>query len=299
MKNNSNNNRGSMIILTVIGIATLLVAVIGATFAYFTAQINYNDKPKEVYIHSGEMIVQFDSKNSIDYRGAIPGRPDVYDESGNFINKNRMQFTLTSGENMGVGTKYDVYLKITKNEFTQSNKLSTGLTNLVYYIEEFEDSLRGPQTTGTDKIVNQLGTIYTTSPLMEYKDATTNQGKFKRTTINSMLDSGITLNVGGITEPNEVGTVKIGTIPIKAQPSTTEDDGFCTGTGMEKNGDACFLKISEGSVLGNYNSANEWYFELWLYETGDEQNYDQGKEFNASIEIVTHDLDKISNEDVR
>ena len=31
------NNKGSMIILTIIGIATLLVAVIGATFAYFSA----------------------------------------------------------------------------------------------------------------------------------------------------------------------------------------------------------------------------------------------------------------------
>ena len=36
MKDNSKTNT---LLLTVIGVATLLVAVIGATFAYFTAQV--------------------------------------------------------------------------------------------------------------------------------------------------------------------------------------------------------------------------------------------------------------------
>ena len=34
-----NNNRTNTLLLTVIGVATLLVAVIGASFAYFTAQL--------------------------------------------------------------------------------------------------------------------------------------------------------------------------------------------------------------------------------------------------------------------
>ena len=35
-----NNNRTNTLLLTVIGVATLLVAVIGASFAYFTAQLS-------------------------------------------------------------------------------------------------------------------------------------------------------------------------------------------------------------------------------------------------------------------
>ncbi len=37
------DNRGQTIFLSVIGIATLLVAIIGATFAYFTTQVTKND----------------------------------------------------------------------------------------------------------------------------------------------------------------------------------------------------------------------------------------------------------------
>lgn len=292
---NENSNKGSIIILTIIGIATLLVAVIGATFAFFTAQVTYNGKPKDVTIQSGEMIIQFNSKNSIDYKGAIPGRPEVYqtNSEGNqeLITKNRMQFTLTSGEKMGVGTPYDIYLKITKNEFLQSKNLDTGYTNLVYYIQEFSESLIEPSNTvdSSLRIPNVLGTMYSVSPLLEYKD-NVGVGKFKKTTVTSMLDSSKELNVGGITE--EKGLVKIGIIPLVANPDQCPTDN----PAYKKEDGACYLKISDGSVLGNYSSGNEWYFELWLYETGDEQNEDQGKEFNASIEVVTHDLDKISNE---
>ena len=37
-----NNGKGNMILLTIIAVATLLVAVIGATFAYISATKNGN-----------------------------------------------------------------------------------------------------------------------------------------------------------------------------------------------------------------------------------------------------------------
>lgn len=45
--------RNNTILLTVIGIATLLVAVAGATFAYFTAQTRYNDDNSTLVIQAG------------------------------------------------------------------------------------------------------------------------------------------------------------------------------------------------------------------------------------------------------
>ena len=56
------------------------------------------------------------------------------------------------------------------------------------------------------------------------------------------------------------------------------------------------LQISKNARLGDMGSANEWYFEIWLNETGTEQNYDQGKKFKASIEIVTTGDEKLSNQ---
>ena len=58
------NNKGSMIVLTVIGIATLLIAVIGATFAYFTVTVKYVDKPTETVIESATMVIEYNSLNS-------------------------------------------------------------------------------------------------------------------------------------------------------------------------------------------------------------------------------------------
>ena len=41
------DNRGTTILLTVIGISTLLVAVVGATFAYFSATVVETDPDKD------------------------------------------------------------------------------------------------------------------------------------------------------------------------------------------------------------------------------------------------------------
>jgi hypothetical protein len=43
-------NDKNAVLLTVIGIATLLVAIVGATFAYFTAQVNYTDSASTLFI---------------------------------------------------------------------------------------------------------------------------------------------------------------------------------------------------------------------------------------------------------
>ena len=43
-------NDKNTVLLTVIGIATLLVAIVGATFAYFTASVNYTDATSTLYI---------------------------------------------------------------------------------------------------------------------------------------------------------------------------------------------------------------------------------------------------------
>lgn len=51
---NENGGKSSTILLTVIGIATLLVVVVGATFAYFAAQVNGNDTVSSLNVTAAE-----------------------------------------------------------------------------------------------------------------------------------------------------------------------------------------------------------------------------------------------------
>lgn len=244
------NNRGSMIILTVIGIATLLIAVIGATFAYFTVTVRYKTEPSEVVVESNTMVIEYETLNNIEYTGAIPGRPD---ES---LTTNKLRFKVSSANDMMTSTPYDVYLKITKNEFVNDENME----NLVFYL--YETSVGKSKGTSGNLIDSVEGKLYAS--------------KKENYTFNGTL----------ITGEKEIGVIPNNTDPIN-------DASTCI---MSDDGTACMLKISENAVLGNQGALDEWYFEVWLKETGEEQNYDQGKKFTASIEIVPHDLSEITNE---
>ena len=62
MKDNSKTNT---LLLTVIGVATLLVAVIGATFAYFTAQVGGGESTTTVKMNAGVLKINFTNGNSV------------------------------------------------------------------------------------------------------------------------------------------------------------------------------------------------------------------------------------------
>ena len=49
-------------------------------------------------------------------------------------------------------------------------------------------------------------------------------------------------------------------------------------------------KISENAVLGGLGCEDEWLLEIWLKETGVEQNEDQSRTFKASIEIESKEV---------
>lgn len=248
------NNKGSMIILTIIGIATLLIAVIGATFAYFTITVKYKTPPAEVEIKSSTMIIEYEALNNIKYESAYPGRPE---ESAN----NKLRFKVTSSNDMIENTSYDVYLKITKNEFINDQNKD----NLVFYLYQTQVGTAKVDENRKDSVAGSLYAL------------TTEQYEFKG--IEELEENRIT------------GIKTIGVIPSNTDPVRNADT--CE---LSEDGTACMLKISDGAILGNQGSTDEWYFEVWLKETGDNQNYDQGKFFQASIEIIPHDLDKVTNE---
>ena len=123
------NNKGSMIILTVIGIATLLVAVIGATFAYFTATVTGNVEEATVQVQSTKtMLITFNTPNKLEYLNVIPGRPTNTDA-------NKLEFTLTSDESLTSATAYNVYLVIDSNTFLDGED-GKGVNELVYLLSQ-------------------------------------------------------------------------------------------------------------------------------------------------------------------
>ncbi len=72
------NNRGQSIFLSVVGIATLLVAIIGATFAYFSITVTGNDTASSIYVRTAQVGgVTFDGTGAgIVVTNAYPGWHD-------------------------------------------------------------------------------------------------------------------------------------------------------------------------------------------------------------------------------
>lgn len=110
-----NNNRTNTLLLTVIGVATLLVAVIGASFAYFTAQLSGEEQGDTVTIGAGVLSIAYadGDDNVIKAEGVVPTGTE--EELIPIINK---EFTITGNNSTTAIMPYTIALKITTNEFT-------------------------------------------------------------------------------------------------------------------------------------------------------------------------------------
>lgn len=98
---------GNTVLLTIIGVATLLVALVGATFAYFTATAD-NSKNQSVVIKAGRAVqLTYSTQKQLTISNAKPGDPA---STGKFIVKN--------GDTQNNYT-YDLDLVIASNTFNQ------------------------------------------------------------------------------------------------------------------------------------------------------------------------------------
>ena len=129
MKDNSKTNT---LLLTVIGVATLLVAVIGATFAYFTAQVGGGESSTTVKMNAGVLKINFTNGNTVHTtEGFEPTKAAVecaesegayYCDQDQYSPVATKKFTLTgtnttlASDNMKM--PYTIKLVVTKNEFS-------------------------------------------------------------------------------------------------------------------------------------------------------------------------------------
>lgn len=111
---NENGGKSNTILLTVIGIATLLVVVTGATFAYFAAIVKGNDTATSIKIQAGNGgTITFGGGEEVTLNNIFPRGTTAGNE---WVTKN---ITLTNSANEGsTGTSvYQFTMSVDENTF--------------------------------------------------------------------------------------------------------------------------------------------------------------------------------------
>lgn len=118
------NNKANTILLVVISIATLLTAVVGATFAFFTARLTGVENTDSVIIKAGTLGTVFEGGEAITVQNIYPRNDHVYATK---------EFTITgSTDTEGVKIHYSIFLAVDSNSFKDGS--------LQYTLRRTEDS---------------------------------------------------------------------------------------------------------------------------------------------------------------
>ena len=128
----SDNKKGNTVLLTVIAIATLLVAIVGATFAYFTASVTGNAEASSVIVRTAEIgSIVYENGTELKLENAYPG---AY--------SNTITFTITSSADSTVDVAYAINWVNVTNDFVAKD-------DLVYTLTGEAKKLDGTAGTGT------------------------------------------------------------------------------------------------------------------------------------------------------
>jgi len=126
------NNRGQSIFLSVVGIATLLVAIVGATFAYFSITVTGNDTASSIRVTTAKLggVTYSGNSDKIEATNVYPGWSA------------QKTFTITSDSTMDSDARidYDIVLRTTEDGL--SSEAVTRAKN------EFVYTLTGSQNNG-------------------------------------------------------------------------------------------------------------------------------------------------------
>lgn len=108
--------KNNTVMLTIIGIATLLIAVVGATFAYFSATLTGTQDEKEYTVRSATVGTQFNGGADITATGIYP-KEEAWGTK---------TFSIKTTSTKGVSTKYRITLVIDDNDTTADTTISDG-----------------------------------------------------------------------------------------------------------------------------------------------------------------------------
>ena len=137
--------KNNTVMLTIIGIATLLIAVVGATFAYFSAQLTGSDT--EYTVKSATVGTQFNGGPDITATGIYP-KAEAWGTK---------EFTIKTTSSIGVATNYSITLVIDDNDTTADATISDGAG----HIKRFQPDALSYKLTATEANASTKGTMPT------------------------------------------------------------------------------------------------------------------------------------------
>ncbi len=304
-KSNNKTNTFNLII----GIATLLIAILGATFAYFSATAR--SKENDVTVKSAYVSISYDGGTEIKATNLIPATQQVA------LKKYQKEVAPYNSETDGeIITDYDTY----RNDVDRRCVDAKGKE--VCYVYQFSVLSDGAEGESTDILasikVNQNGfdnlsyilyeVDFETDPADPQKVITDKFGfgivknnEFRLVDrYNSLLNpSGSFLKKD--TNPDNVDFTTVGFATFEKPSDILGENGEMTGT---LNPVACLFGHStdyadksadDTSRCGTYSISNKvkhiFQLVIWLEETGSVQD-EQGKTFEGTVTIeVSNGLD--------
>lgn len=171
-----NNKKGNTVLLTVIAVATLLVAVVGATFAYFTATVTGNDTASSVVVSTAKVgTITYTNGNELTLTNAYPGATAS------------ITFTVASANDSTTNVKYGIAWDSITNGFVTKSDLVYTLTGSnsgnAGTVINVASETQVPDTAGTIASTGVLapGETHTYTLTVTFKetgvDQNSNQGK--------------------------------------------------------------------------------------------------------------------------
>ena len=139
--------KNNTVMLTIIGIATLLIAVVGATFAYFSATLTGTDSEKEYTVRSATVGTQFNGGADITATGIYP-KAEAWGTK---------TFSIKTTSTKGVSTKYRISLVIDDNDTTADATISDGAG----HVKRFQANALSYTLTATEDKAATEGTMPT------------------------------------------------------------------------------------------------------------------------------------------
>lgn len=139
--------KNNTVMLTIIGIATLLIAVVGATFAYFSATVTGSDE--EYTVKSATVGTEFVGGDQIAATGIYP-KEEAWGTK---------TFSIKTTSTKGVSTKYKITLAIDDNDTTTDDTISDGAG----HVKRFQANALSYTLTATEKNASTAGTMPTTA----------------------------------------------------------------------------------------------------------------------------------------
>lgn len=139
--------KNNTVMLTIIGIATLLIAVVGATFAYFSATLTGTDSEKEYTVRSATVGTEFNGGDQIAAAGIYP-KEEAWGTK---------TFSIKTTATKGVSTKYKITLVIDDNDTTTDATISDGAG----YVKRFQANALSYTLTATEANAATEGTMPT------------------------------------------------------------------------------------------------------------------------------------------